>query len=78
VANYKGKHYDFLAFIYFGWRVILKKFFKVPFPSTNAWNKPSSFLCTEFVGVLTGEDNSMISPEMLYNKLLTSPDWEVR
>jgi hypothetical protein len=44
--RYSGTDYDYSAFAYFSWRVILKKLFKIPFPTRNKLGKRKPPLCT--------------------------------
>lgn len=64
-ARYKSRKYDFLALFYLGMRYLF------PFwPKANLWQTTGLFLCTEFVTeVLDGQENSMLTPHQLYEKL---------
>lgn len=44
--------YDWGAFLYFGWRAFLKKFFGKEFPKKNPLGSKHKFLCTELVEFL--------------------------
>jgi hypothetical protein len=74
VTKFDGKPYDYKAFIYFGWRGLLWRLFKKPFPAKNAWNT-GGYLCTEMAEVLPDsivpkeikeKDISMMSPYRLW------------
>lgn len=41
-----GLAYDYAALLWWGWRALLKKFFWVPLPETNAWQSGARRLCT--------------------------------
>lgn len=65
------KSYDFKAFAYFVWRVILWRLLGKPLPEKNTWAKNGQFLCTglaaelppEYFPELDGvQDTEMISP----------------
>lgn len=67
---YMGRHYDYRAFLYFGWRAMLFRLFRIPLPSRNKWNDKRRYLCTELAALFLGkEPDPMISPYQLYNKL---------
>lgn len=42
-----GKPYDYKGLIYLGWRVALKKAFKIPLPAYNKWNNKRQYFCVE-------------------------------
>ena len=44
--------WDFPAGIYFAWRGLLFKYFKLAIPKTNPWNKKHLRLCTEMAAKL--------------------------
>lgn len=76
----KGEHspYDVGALVFAGLSMFLRKTFKVPLPKTNLWQSSGMFMCTEWVAsfaTLFKEDNSMITPFGLYNKLKATGDW---
>lgn len=52
LSQYDGKSYDFKAFAYFGYRVILKKLFGKPMPDKNSWQRPDAFLCDGLLAAL--------------------------
>lgn len=52
IDKYDDKSYDYGAFFYFCWRALLKKLFKIPFPSKNKWAKNDSYLCDELYQVM--------------------------
>lgn len=64
-----GGSYDMSAFLYFGWRVFLKKFFNKPLPLSNKFNSRRDEFCVEFAATVLGMDEidtSMMSPYQLY------------
>jgi len=76
VKNYDDRGYDFKAFAYFGYRVILYKTIREPIPTTSRFNDGRSFICTEMAGLLPNWDLitqynpielSVTSPYKLYN-----------
>ena len=67
-----GKDYDLLAILYFSYRVILKKLFKLPFPRQNKFNSASKFFCNELYSFIEGRDLSMESPNSLMLRMLES------
>lgn len=44
-----NKKYDWLALIYFLWRGLLRKFFKIPLPRKNKFDQAKGRLCTEMI-----------------------------
>jgi hypothetical protein len=69
--NYDESRYDYSALIYFIFRGLLKKLFKIPFPNKNPLNEANSFLCTELISKLPKRltvdiDYSITSPDRLY------------
>ncbi len=71
VDRFNGKRYDFGAFCYFGWRVLLKKWFNIGFPVVNKWDSSGKFLCTEIAGGLpepfrVSENTSITTPFKLW------------
>ena len=65
-----GRKYDYPAIIYFGWRVILKRLFGLPFPRQNKFNSAKHFFCNELYTIITGENMSMQSPNSLLITML--------
>lgn len=53
--QYDGASYDFGAFIYFGWRALLRKAFKKEMPQKNPWGNKNHFLCDEIIQLLPVE-----------------------
>lgn len=76
VDKYDGKGYDYYAFAYFAWRVLLKKCFNIAMPPKNKWAQNGSFLCDEVyvalidAGVLPdlGIDIAISSPHDVFEK----------
>lgn len=77
VDKYDGKPYDYGAFVYFAWRAILKKIFKIPMPAKNKLEKSGTYLCDEVYQALVdagalpdlGIDIAMSSPHDVFVKL---------
>lgn len=75
---YDGSGYDYKAFLYFSWRAMLLKLFKIPLPSMNPYNQKNAFICTEILRKLPPEitkisptlDLAVITPYMLFKILL--------
>lgn len=66
-----GKTYDFKAFLYFAWRVLLRKCFNKPLPKANKWDDEHGFLCTELADALPvplkiDSDTAIITPYGLW------------
>lgn len=70
-----GAGYDFKALIYFGYRILLFRLFKIAIPKTNEYQDASKFLCTELAKALPpyilpdsirSKDLSIVSPYKLY------------
>lgn len=77
-----GKPYDLRAFVFFGWRAVLWKLFRRPFPKTNPLNT-SGMICTEVAESIRHEiddifqvmlpfSGGMLTPNELYQKLKQS------
>lgn len=75
----KTPRYDYPAIIYFGWRALLNKTFKIPYPKLNDWQEDEGFLCTEIIYLLANalavEAGIMILPDD-HDLAITRP-WEV-
>lgn len=77
VNRFDGQPYDWGAFFYFCWRVVLKKLFWRPIPKKNAWARDGENLCIELFEAVKKHtklkdieiDIPMISPHELYNLL---------
>lgn len=81
-----GSMYDYLAFIYFAWRCILKKLLDKPFPKSNLLAEGGVFLCVEAAWAAAESyeevyglqlldhsfDSAMVSPWSLRRMLLES------
>lgn len=67
-----GKKYDWGAFFYMGYRLLLKLFLGLPMPTTNLWAKKEKFECIELSETLgeeiTGElpHVAAIDPHQLF------------
>ena len=46
------KGYDFGSVLFWGWRLLLLKFFRVPLPRKNLWSSKRFFNCLEALGQL--------------------------
>ena len=57
--KFDGQPYDYGAFLYFAWRVMLWKVWSEPLPKMNPWNSKTKFLCTEMAEAL---------PEWMFRK----------
>lgn len=71
VDNFDGSKYDFKAFLYFAWRVFLRKCFNKELPKVNIWDDKHGFLCTELAKALPtpfklDADLSIITPFTLW------------
>lgn len=70
ITNNDGRVYDYGAFLYFAWRVLLRKMFKIALPLINKLNNPHRDLCIEvlkrFNIHLLVKDLSMVSPYQVY------------
>lgn len=65
--------YDTGAFLFLGISLYLRAKWGVPLPKSNLWNSTGMYLCTEWVTSVLGEEDSMITPCGLYNKLTSTP-----
>ncbi len=74
VDLFDGQPYDWGAFFYFCWRVILKKVFRRPIPKKNAWARDNQNLCVELFNIVKKYtslkdveiDTPMTAPHELY------------
>lgn len=70
IAEEPNDGWDFPAGLYFAWRGLLFKWFKLPIPQTNPWNRKNLRLCTEMTSKLPrwltklpeGIDLGMVTP----------------
>ena len=71
-AEFGGKAgYDFFGLAYLGLRFALRMI-GLHLPKKNLWQMSGMFLCTEWVSLYAnGEVDSEITPEKLYERLLT-------
>lgn len=60
-----GKGYDWKGILYFSWVYAKLILFNKPLPKNNPWQRKYKYFCTEYVGLLVGEDYSMKSPARL-------------
>lgn len=82
VEKFDGRKYNYKGFLYFCYRAILKKLFKMPLPDKNIFSQPGTYLCDqifEALGILSKEeigiDLAMVSPQHLYEY---AKDWVLR
>ena len=54
IQQYDGKSYDFLGAFYLGYRILLKRIFKIALPLKNAWGKEDEYFCDELYAILEG------------------------
>ncbi len=79
INKYDGSSYDFKSLLYFAYRAMLKKLFKVPIPKMNPYNNINQFLCTELlmhILIFTDEEDKivigetdMLTPYEMYQRL---------
>ena len=74
--RHHGSEYDDMAILYFAWRVLLKKIFKIPLPEKNKWQNAEEWFCNEMFNFITGKDHSMESPNTLMDEMLKSEFFE--
>lgn len=73
MEKYVGKWYDYFGIVYFGWRIALKKLFKVKIPTKNKMSFKKMYFCSEFYTAIVGgepEEYGMVSPNDLMILLL--------
>lgn len=71
VSRFDGYKYDFRAFFYFGWRLLMRKIFRKPLPAKNRWDNEKHLLCTEIASgfpepFLYKADSSITTPYALF------------
>lgn len=71
LIDLEGKPYDWAAFLFFCWHGFLFKFFKIPMPSANKFNKDGGFLCVEIAKAFEGlvqlpSDLAIVTPFALW------------
>jgi hypothetical protein len=69
ITSMWGKKYDWYGIIYFGYRLLLKKFFDKEIPDMNIMERPNSYMCTEFVGIMEDIPYQMKTPYMMMKKV---------
>jgi hypothetical protein len=75
MALFVGQKYDYAAFVYLAWRVLLLRVLGLPIPGRNKWNKKGRFMCTELATAILAEDpDPTITPMGLYTKLKSELD----
>lgn len=73
LENTYGKAYDFMAVLYYSYRILLKKWFGKKMPKKNKWNHEDKFFCDEIYSEVSGEDMSMKSPNDLMKYMSANP-----
>jgi hypothetical protein len=72
IVHKNGKAlYDFKALLFVGAMLLLRRWFPKLVPKQNLWQTSGMYMCTEFVTLILGEVDSMITPYQLYVKLTT-------
>ena len=74
LVKYDGNPYDYSAFAYFVWRAFLYKTMNTPIPNTNAWQKPTWYICDGLLECL----NIPESPEWLKTAIESLGDIEMK
>jgi hypothetical protein len=76
LEKYEFSVYDLPAMLFLGLSLLVRRYLKLPLPKSNLWQSTGMFLCTEWVSVfLSQEENSMLTPWKLREKLLESKEW---
>lgn len=70
-----GKGYDFMAVLFFGWRIALRYLFNAPIPDKNKWESKNKWFCNEIFELIFREDLSMKTPNDLMWLLSESPEF---
>lgn len=52
LIQFDNKEYDKMAFAYFAYAALKRKFFDIPLPEKNPYNDKDKYLCTELASVL--------------------------
>lgn len=65
----KGKKYDYMGIVYFGWRILLNMCFNLRMPTKNKFQSNSRYFCSEVAGKLLNIDSQMLSPVELLEKI---------
>ena len=60
-----GAKYDFLAVLFFAYRILLNKLFGFKIPDKNKWEKKNRWFCNELFELEFGQDLSMKTPNDL-------------
>jgi hypothetical protein len=71
-----GAKYDFLAVLYFAYRIILKKLFNIRIPDKNKWEVENKWFCNELFELEFGQDLSMRTPNDLMGMLERHPAFD--
>lgn len=64
-----GRKYDYLGILYFTWRLLLERYFKLKLPLKNKLQSKKRFFCVELIENLTQGNYEMTSPAALMVKL---------
>ena len=76
LEKYEFSLYDFGALFFLGFSFAARKYLKLPLPKSNLWQATGMFLCTEWGSeFIEGEQDSMITPYKLYQKLKSTGEW---
>ncbi len=67
-----GKSYDYAGVVYFTYRIILERVFKLPLPKVNKWENPDKWFCDELMEIELGRDISMTTPNELMLEMESS------
>lgn len=65
----KNHKYDYLGVVYFGWRVALRKLFRVKMPKENLLDHENKYFCCEIISKMTGVSYKMTAPVQLLDKI---------
>lgn len=78
IPRFNKKKYDFGAFLYLAYRLVLLRLFGKPLPVSNPWGDKDKFICTEMVtvlpsyltGVTAADQIDSMSPHTLYTTIM--------
>jgi len=73
----QNSYYDVLALLFCALAMLASKYLKTPMPKKNLWRVSGTYLCTDLAQQFAGvADNTMITPEGLYQQLKASGQWK--
>ncbi len=85
--EFSGTNYDEPGFMYFTWRIFLRRYFNTPLPNVNKWGDGTDPLCTGHARVIhkmrpewfTKEVNDfdIMTPGALYENMWNSGQFEI-